>query len=627
MASVSLRQLAAAALFLGFLGLMIHGLVVKNGYALDAVHIVQMNPDVKVEASLREIFSSPYWDEEAHPGRGLYRPVPVLSYQLTRRLFDEPVVSIEHAFDLGLHLFCSLLLVVFLMQMGARFGVALTLATFFFVHPVQIETIASLVGRCDLLATLFAFLAICLSLSRRVPALGLWPTLFVLFFLSLLSKESTAGLVVLLPACWVAREMWNGAGLAGIWRHALAQFVCLSLAVVCYLVLRQFALGDLLVSEMPLINDGASGFFDLRWRALAYGSLFVQKLVWALPLQPDYLTGVVPVAGTGLNVRATLTGLAMLASAAWPLWTWIRKGSVNRVQLGIVLFWIAMSPVSNLVVQIGTPFAERFLYFPMFFLLLAAIDLPLWQRAQFGSLGSMPKFWPAWAIGLIVLGVLSAQRIPEWKTNRSLFRAAAMDCPDNYTAQFTYGSILYSEGRPEDFERARTAFTEAARIIPGAYTPRVALAAMAQVAGDFEGARTRFEEAYARVGEVSNQEHEVAALNLSRTYLALKEFEKMESLMVPLSYEHPEWDTLQAELAQYWMQTGRISDALIVFERAAARKPHDPGIARYVIWAHLKLGQVEQARALIDSAPTGTMTSQFEQQLENEGLTLPMLSQ
>jgi Flp pilus assembly protein TadD len=623
MASVSLRQIAASTLFLAVLGLMTHGLVVKNGYVLDAVHIVEMNPLVAADASLRDIFSSPYWDEEAHPGRGLYRPIAILSYQLTRRIVDAPVVAIEHAIDLGLHLACSLVLVIFLVQMGARFGVALILATLFFLHPVQLETIASLVGRSDLLATLFALLAICLSLSRRIPLLALWPGLFVLFLLSLLSKESTAGLIVLLPACWVARELWRGAGVARVWRRGLMQAFCLSLAAAGYLVMRQAALGDLLVSEMPLFNDGASGFFELRWRALAYGSLFVQKLVWPLPLQPDYLTGVVPVSGTGLNVRAALTGLAMSASVAWPVWTWMRKRSLDRVQLGIVLLWIAMSPVSNLVVQIGTPFAERFLYFPLFFLLLAAIDLPLWQRAEVANLGSIPKFWPAWAVVLIGLGVLSAMRIPEWKTNRTLFHAAAQDCPDNYTAQFTYGSILYREGRPEDIEPARRAFREAARIIPGAYTPRVALAAMAQMVGNHVEARTRFEEAYARVADVTNEEHEVAALNLSRAYRALEEFDKMESLMVPLSQEHPEWDILQAELADYWMQRGRIADALIIFERALERKPNDAGITRYVIWAHLKLGQAEQARRCIEAAPSGTMTSEFEQQLENEGLALP----
>lgn len=623
MASVSLRQFAATALFLGFLGLLIHGPVVKNGYALDAVHLVQLNPHVRADASLRDIFTSPYWDEETHPGRGLYRPVAVLSYQLTRGIWDEPVVAIDHAIDLVLHLLCSLLLLVFLMEMGAHFGVALSLATLFLVHPVQIETIASVVGRSDLLATLFAFLAITLSLSRRVPTMGLWPGLFGLVFLSLLAKESTAGIVLILPACWIAREIWNGARAEDIWRHGLAQFLCLSLAVACYLIVRQSVLGSLVVSEMPIFKDGTTGFFELRWRALAYASLFAQKLIWPVPLQPDYLTGVIPGAGIGLNIRAVLTGIAMLASVGWPIWTWSRRQSLNRIQLGILLFWIAMAPVSNLAIQIGTPFAERFLYYPLFFLMLAAIDLPLWQRKRISELGSIPKFWPVWAIVLIALGVLSAERIPEWKTNRSLFRAAAQDCPDNYIAQFTYGSILYGEGRPEDRKRAREAFAEAARIIPDAYTPRVALAAMAQLANNTQEARTRFEEAYARVADVSNQEHEVAALNLSRAYLTLQEFEKMETLIVPLSREHPEWDTLQAELAEYWIKRENFPEALVVFERARGRKPGDPGISRYVIWAHLKLGQIDQARERIKFAPYGTITPQFRQQLESEGLYLP----
>lgn len=626
MAGPSFRQFAAAALLLGILGITTYGRVVDNGYVYDAVYLVQLNPDVRADASLVEIFTSPYWDAEIAPGRGLYRPISVLSYQLTRRIWDEPVVSVDHAIDLGLHVVCSLVFLVFLMQMGAHFGVALTLAMLFLLHPVQTEVVASLVGRSDLLATLFALLALSLSLTRRVSVFWLWTGLFGFFSLSLLAKESSASLIVLLPACWAARESWRGAARAKVTRRALGMALCLGLVLACNLALRQGMLGGLLIADTAKFDDGASGFFELRWRALAFVSLYVEKLIWPLPLLPDYLTGVVPLKGFGLNLRAAVSAVLILSSVAWPAWAWWRQRSFTRVHLGILLFWTAMVPVSNLILQIGTPFGERLLYFPFLFLLLAAVDLPLWRPAGVGSTRSVPRLWPVWVIVAIVLGVMSAIRIPEWKDNRSLFQAAVRDCPDNYFSQFTYGSILYREGRPEDREFARQAMMEAARVSPDAYTPRVALGVMALAEEKSLEARTRFEEAYARVGQVTDFEHQIAALNLSRAYRKLEEFQKLESLILPLAQEHPEWNELQAELADYWLKRGRIPEALVVYERALERSPEDKAIWRQVIWAHLYLGQDQLAADRLEASPPGTVNYLFKRELDQNGLALPNLS-
>ena len=117
MAGLSSRQLAIATLLLVVLSVGAFGRVVENGYAFDAVPLVQLNPLVRPDASVAAIFSSPYWSPEIAPGRGLYRPLSVLTFQLTRRLQDDPI-ALDHAIDLGLHALCGLALLVFLAQMG-----------------------------------------------------------------------------------------------------------------------------------------------------------------------------------------------------------------------------------------------------------------------------------------------------------------------------------------------------------------------------------------------------------------------------------------------------------------------------------------------------------------------------
>lgn len=619
----SLRQIVLATLLFGVLGLAAHGRVIDNGYAFDALYTVRDNPHVRADATLAEIFSSPYWDAEAFAGRGLYRPLSVMSFQLTRRIWAEPV-AVDHALDLGLHVLCSLALMAFLMQMGARLGVALTLATLFLLHPVQTEVAASLVGRSDLLATLFALFALNLALTRRLSrpsvSIGLWG----LFSLSLLAKESATSLIVLLPACWAGREFWRGTERRQVMGTAFLMALSLGLALACNLALRHAVLGDLFVQEIAKLDDGASGFIELRWRALAFASLYPQKLLWPHPLLPDYLTGAVPLAGLGLHLRAMLTGSVIFASIAWPAWTWLRQRSLTRVHLGMLLFWIAMAPVSNFIVQIGTPFGERMLYFPLIFLLLAVVDLPIWRPVDFAGLERRPKLWPAWMVLAVVLGIISANRIPEWKNNRSLFRAAVRDAPDNYYSQMAYGGTLLRDGgNLYERELAIKAFTAASRITPDAYPPWATLGSLAYAEGNYIEASSHFEKARVRA---IGREREQAVVNLSRTFRALQDFGRVESLLVPAAQEHPGWTELQRELGDYWLIRGRIPEALAQFERVLLRKPQDETLWRAVIWAHLYQGQTEKASQRLESAPPGTVNDEFRRQLERDGLALPTAS-
>jgi hypothetical protein len=623
MAGLSSRQLAIATILLVALSVGAFGRVVENGYAFQAVPLVQLNPLVRPDASVAAIFSSPYWSPEIAPGHGLYRPLSVLSFQLTRRLQADPI-ALDHAIDLGLHALCSLALLIFLAQMGTPFGVALTLSAIFVLHPVQTEVVASLVGRSDLLATLFALLALVLALSRRArgPLLGVG--LFVLFSLSLLAKESAVTLFVLLPACWAARASWRGTPWAEIARHALGLALCLFLALVCNVILREAVLGNLLISEPAPFQDGLTGFFEVRWRALAYATLFGQKLLWPLPLLPDYLTGVIPTKGFALNLRAAIAGVALLASFAWAGWGGWQHRTLTRGQLGIVLFWIAIAPVSNLILQLGTPFGERLLYFPMLFLLLAAVDLPLWERVRIPSLGSVPRVWPVWILLWILLGFSSATRIADWKDDRTLFEAAVGDCPENYESQFAYANIVYRSGLPADRDRAKAAMVAAARIIPSAYTPRVALGVMAQEEGNDEQALARFEEAWARADSIPDLEQQAAALNLARTYRRLEKFQALEAFIEPVAAAHPDWSELEAELIDYWRSRGRLDQVLAIHERALERDPADQARWRQVIWAELKLGQDQRAAERLAVAPVGTVTELFKRQLQRDGLSLPV---
>ena len=115
------------------------------------------------------------------------------------------------------------------------------------MHPVHTEAVSGIVGRGDVMATVF-FLSAFLLLRRRVrfaderlmPALG-WSVLAALLWLGgLLSKEIAATLpLVLAVDDWLARREFPDR--ARTIRMLLVRYVPLVAAAIVYLLLRQNA--------------------------------------------------------------------------------------------------------------------------------------------------------------------------------------------------------------------------------------------------------------------------------------------------------------------------------------------------------------------------------------------------
>jgi thioredoxin-like negative regulator of GroEL len=97
----------------------------------------------------------------------------------------------------------------------------------------------------------------------------------------------------------------------------------------------------------------------------------------------------------------------------------------------------------------------------------------------------------------------------------------------------------------------------------------------------------------------------------------------METFILPLAREHPEWIKVQAELTDYWWTRERFQEALAVLETRLQAEPDSKAIWRKIIEAHLRLGQNERAAERVAESPAGTANYLFELQLEKDGLEMP----
>src|SRR5207244_5361935 len=152
-----------------------------NRWAWDDLTIIYTNAFVHTPSALWRAFAAAYWPDAF--GGGLYRPLTIASYAVDWQL---GAAAWFHGVNLLWHAATS----VAVAALGRRWSgdrAALVAGLLFAVHPVHVEAVANIVGRAELMAALFAVLAVYAALIRDEP----WWSLAA-FACGLLSKENAA---------------------------------------------------------------------------------------------------------------------------------------------------------------------------------------------------------------------------------------------------------------------------------------------------------------------------------------------------------------------------------------------------------------------------------------------------
>src|SRR5512137_1235699 len=178
----------------------------------------------------------------AHGPVGYYRPVPVATFWLASRISPEPAA--HHVLGLIFHGLAAALLFALLLQRLGEGGEAPAAvgALAWALHPANVEPVAWVSGRYDLLAGLLAIAFLALPWrrgARRAAGYG------VLFLLGLLSKE---GFLALAPVVLVD-DLASRRGA----REAWPRWVAVGLSIATWAGLR-IALGIAAVAPAPLAS-------------------------------------------------------------------------------------------------------------------------------------------------------------------------------------------------------------------------------------------------------------------------------------------------------------------------------------------------------------------------------------
>lgn len=558
-------------------------LPVRNADWVQDDHVaVESNPIVRRGDPI-EIFSTDYWAGASGEDATLYRPVTVATWALERAVTGTPSSALAHGVNVVLHLAASVLLLVLARRLGAGPIGSSAAALLFGVHPVHVEAVAGIVGRAEILATIGVLGAmLCWSrvgpwpgrpdptpAARRLAAAGAAACVFV----ALGSKEVAVAVLPLLAALdgsYRARS-----GLRRSARDLVSAWVPVGLAVTAWYLLRVHALGAWWAVQSPHPVDNPLLRLEGGERvATALGLLvrYLGLLVFPVRQSADWSGPSIP-PEPGLLAPLPVAALALLAAAAVvavaPFLPGREPGPRGRAaSAGVLLFLLPYLVVGNLVVLVGTIFAERLMYLPSAgFCLLAGLFLS-------GLAGDYPAFgsWSPAArmryVGVVLALLLAAftvsthARATVWQDDRSVFAAAVEVNPSSPRAHFILGKLDAEDG---DLESALERFERSVALEPD-YLPgwQEAGTTLARL-GRYEEAIERFRTALAIRPDLPLSQY-----NLGLALQRLGRYEEAERAVRRAVRLAPDHAAAWATLGHLAMQTGRPEDAVAAYRRAVA---------------------------------------------------------
>jgi hypothetical protein len=404
-------------------------------FTFDDYGLVIDNPTVPAGTALHRVFALPSSTGE------IYRPLTIVSYLLNgTRPFGCHLVNVL------LHALTSVAAFVLAHALVGSVSAATMTGLLFAVHPVHTEAVASVAGRGEVLAALFALVAVIAFVQANTAP---WRLLsLVAFAAALLSKENALTTIpVLLVVGRFSRRTWTP-------KSAILSLVPYLVVGALYLVARTAVVGTVTIEPPPMLDN-----------PLAYATVGA-RLRTALIVLRDYLVVLcVPVrlsADESFNqVAVSLSTLdpRFLVSAGLVAAAVIAVVSMRRrpLTLGALLWATTLSLTANVLFPIGTIKAERLLYLPSFGWCLAVGSLVAeWARGEGRRVALVGAI-------VAVFAGRTWMRNFDWHDEYTLFTATVASSPESARAQSNAAAVYGQRG---DLERALTHYQRAVDIYP-----------------------------------------------------------------------------------------------------------------------------------------------------------------
>jgi len=455
-----------------------------------------------------------------------WHPLTWLSHALDCQLFQLNPAG-HHYTSLLLHAGNALLLFLILQWFTGYTARSLMVAALFAFHPLNVESVAWVAERKNVLCMLFFLLALAAyGWYVRQPGIARYLVVAALFAMGLMSKPMviTLPLVLLLLDYWPLGRMQPLAG--GVLQDEVPGRFAASTSTFARLFYEKIPLlalsaGSALITMKvqkaggAVLTSAAHSPLLRAENAIVSYALYIAKTVW-----PSRLAAMYPYPPSLPLWQVAISVLFLVGI------TWAVLQHRGKRYLAVGWFWYLGTMVPMIgAVQVGNQaMADRYTYLP----LIGIFAMTVWAAADWAGARQISTKYLA-AAGLVVLVGLSVVmriQLSYWQDDFSLWTHALAVTRNNFVAENSLGAALMKRGqRDEGIAHFRTA----AALEPGDPTTQLNLGIYAQEQGDLPQAVARYE--WVLQLATDRQLRGSAYANLGTVYYALRNYPRAQQTL------------------------------------------------------------------------------------------------
>ena len=492
-----------------------------------------------------------------------WHPLTWISHMLDIQLYGfNP--GMHHASNLIIHTINCLLLFWILNRSTGTIWQSAIVAALFGLHPINVDSVAWIAQRKNLLSTFFFMLTLLAYVYYvKKPCFGMYMIALLMFALGLISKA----IIVTLPFALLLMDFWplrripvrilddvhhdkflenRMPGNATVFRLLLEKipFVLLSTAsiVISHVVVQQHRI---------LVSTVMRPMFLRIANAVVSYIAYIGKMIWPASLAVFY-----PYPETIPFWKTVTAGLILVSISVYSI-TQIK----DRPYLGVGWFWYLgmLFPFAGLS-QAGLwpAMADRWAYLPLIglFICTAWAGMEIISKVNVGRVG----------IGIVMLLVFSALisrtmfQVQHWRNSVTLLEHALASTSDNYVVHNNLANVLEWNGNTVE---AKAHYLKALRIKPEFFMARYNLGNLLKS----EGRTPEAIEHYRKVLQI-NPDYAPAHNNLATALISVSEIEKVIAHSAELSERKKDLSTIRYHLKNARELRNKLDEAIFHFREA-----------------------------------------------------------
>lgn len=358
-------------LALALICIVLYANTLSNKYCLDDAMMITNNEITQkgfggIREHVEHSFLYGFMHREGYDAASSHwRPLVMISFAVEIGLWGADKPGYSHAVNLLIYI----ILVISLFGLLRKYLLKNTWLSFiatllFAIHPLHTEVVANIKGRDEMICLLFLLFSLH-QLWRFMQSKKPWHYLLslILFFLSMTAKENSLTFLAGIPLMLYFFSGLKGKTIAWYSAGFAATTLVFIMVRNALVPLSHMVMSDEITNNPYLYAQGSESLATKIYVLLK----FLKMLVWPYPLSYDYSYNQVPYVG----FSEPLVWISLLAYGSLFLLAAREFRARTVLSFSILMFFITFSVSTNLVVETGVMMAERMMFTPSIFAMLA----------------------------------------------------------------------------------------------------------------------------------------------------------------------------------------------------------------------------------------------------------------